>query len=1205
MTERSLSTAGPEVNRKANADAAAASSSPIQVDSLNLERNLGNRGTSQLQTQLQVSQAGDADEREADSIAKQVLAMQFDAGSVSRQQEKIQRKENVSTDGSVASNVSNGESINTNAGSPLDKPTKNFFESRFGQKLEKVRVHNDSAADQSARSLNARAYTVGQHITFAGGEYQPNTYSGKELLAHELAHTVQQRKGKQRIQRQESPNNAQPQEQQPTGVVFWYSVQVDRTMNSGELLVEFVHQYRGVDVSAAQQQIAEGRWRWTGTAPNVSADDVLNGYKLIRVRDRSIRAGTSSERRSGRRYFRGLRRRDRDSINSETDQRFWDRTQYRPGELLGDSADDQRMAQYWMQVRDELIRQRRDISELPTEIRDFIFSETGRAIQPSDYEKILRIARKLMEMSDEERQSYLQRTNARTSDLTVFESSLDRYMAELRQRQAAALERERTKGNLLGLDAVYREYRAYMSMLSNSVNLSGIGIAVPGSGAVGTSIGMQPTLNRMRTDLTTHLQDHGYNSISDFEAAIHSFENAFRDEAVLIAMEMLDRYDHLLWTQQERYQDTAVTQNLHTQLAPARQKFEEAHQIRRDHASMVVMTPGEMEDQAYWSGQFRQRRAEGESAVSGLSGDHPLLGNSDIPAEDLALASQGNVAGVVQGYITARRNDVNETRQNIRDNPNLIWELDYLIQQAMVEQEIRPNSIYQLIIQDYQHDRAIERAMINLAIAVFAIAAGLVSGGGGTVAVLGATAAFGAGAYQALEEFRRYETLSAAHGAQLSSDDPSIGWVILAVVGMGIDMAGVAIAIRAMRPAVQVFNQSAGGLADLERLEASLRQLNEVNDAMRTNVLRAARGEIQTREAWKVARSRYFGSALAVMDPLVTPLIHLAVNFTYPVFLSLRQGVISMERFLLTRRAVSLVGDFRQMSPQQLARVRLAYQAAFTNAQTVATHGRGLGMLDSEIEQFLLMWNRRPNMTSQQMMAQMDQWAAPLQARAGARTRIAPEMILDDASRARLADFDQQIAGTGGIDRILVRDAPNEGRMAVTIEGDILPGRLTRRPANVTPTTRRAPDFNTSGSLHSVAEAGLNANWQRLHLWGPGFGDEAAAGMMWGPRNVNLVWQNDSIENYIRQLAELSQRNGGRTRVRATAISWENPTPRGWSAPQGDHFLKMVEYEVTLIRPGQPNQTIRVTLEVAEPPATGIRSFSIDPPNAINPASLF
>ncbi|HXT63364.1 MAG TPA: DUF4157 domain-containing protein [Pyrinomonadaceae bacterium] len=77
-------------------------------------------------------------------------------------------------------------------GRPLDTPTRSFMESRFGHDFGSVRIHNDSAAAESARAVNAKAYTVGNDIVFDHGNYNPGTQTGDHLLAHELAHTVQQ-----------------------------------------------------------------------------------------------------------------------------------------------------------------------------------------------------------------------------------------------------------------------------------------------------------------------------------------------------------------------------------------------------------------------------------------------------------------------------------------------------------------------------------------------------------------------------------------------------------------------------------------------------------------------------------------------------------------------------------------------------------------------------------------------------------------------------------------------------------------------------------------------------------------------------------------------------------------------------------------------------------------------------------------------------
>jgi hypothetical protein len=67
-----------------------------------------------------------------------------------------------------------------------------FYEPRFGQDFSGVRVHTDAKAAEAARAANARAFTVGQDVLFGKGEYAPDTMAGKQFLAHELVHTLQQ-----------------------------------------------------------------------------------------------------------------------------------------------------------------------------------------------------------------------------------------------------------------------------------------------------------------------------------------------------------------------------------------------------------------------------------------------------------------------------------------------------------------------------------------------------------------------------------------------------------------------------------------------------------------------------------------------------------------------------------------------------------------------------------------------------------------------------------------------------------------------------------------------------------------------------------------------------------------------------------------------------------------------------------------------------
>ncbi len=78
------------------------------------------------------------------------------------------------------------------SGRPLDDETRAFMEPRFGHDFSQVRVHTDDRAAESARAVNARAYTVGWDVVFGAGQYMPKNVTGKLLLAHELTHVAQQ-----------------------------------------------------------------------------------------------------------------------------------------------------------------------------------------------------------------------------------------------------------------------------------------------------------------------------------------------------------------------------------------------------------------------------------------------------------------------------------------------------------------------------------------------------------------------------------------------------------------------------------------------------------------------------------------------------------------------------------------------------------------------------------------------------------------------------------------------------------------------------------------------------------------------------------------------------------------------------------------------------------------------------------------------------
>jgi hypothetical protein len=154
-----------------------------------------------------VSSPGDPYERDADDAADKVMRM-VDPAPIGAAPAVVQRRcatcegeEESVIQRERAPSLQPGAELDVEAavraarrgGEPLPGALRSYFEPRFGHDLGNVRVHAGGEAADAARAVQARAYTVGGDIVFGAGQYAPGTEAGKRLLAHELAHVVQQR----------------------------------------------------------------------------------------------------------------------------------------------------------------------------------------------------------------------------------------------------------------------------------------------------------------------------------------------------------------------------------------------------------------------------------------------------------------------------------------------------------------------------------------------------------------------------------------------------------------------------------------------------------------------------------------------------------------------------------------------------------------------------------------------------------------------------------------------------------------------------------------------------------------------------------------------------------------------------------------------------------------------------------------------------
>ncbi len=210
MTERALEppqTAGAVPGRAVSAPAAR---SLVALPAAGHELlAVAGRRVPAMQATLEVGPVDDPLEREADRVAERVMRMP-EPGTVRRKcacggepgpdgecarcrakRLGLQLKPAAGAIATVAPPIVH-DALGS-PGAPLEPATRAFFQPRLGADLSHVRVHRDDRAAASARAVGALAYTVGSDIVFAAGSYAPTTHDGRKLLAHELAHVLQQR----------------------------------------------------------------------------------------------------------------------------------------------------------------------------------------------------------------------------------------------------------------------------------------------------------------------------------------------------------------------------------------------------------------------------------------------------------------------------------------------------------------------------------------------------------------------------------------------------------------------------------------------------------------------------------------------------------------------------------------------------------------------------------------------------------------------------------------------------------------------------------------------------------------------------------------------------------------------------------------------------------------------------------------------------
>ena len=668
-------------------------------------------------------------------------------------------------------------------GRPLDRSVAAELRPRLGFDLSTVRIHDDPAAGQQARNLGALAFTWGPHVAFAPGAYQPHTSKGHALIAHELAHVVQQLAG--------SGAPEQLQEAEADGVQRGGALALTPTgpprpvlrLAVGDALALTV--VVGPDGSASFSAEVDGGGIATGSG---TATNLGPGEYRVRWADPDmiITNPDGSKVPSTSRFDIPFSPRHNTLVRALQQATTAIPLYVRLGPAggrLGSAAS-----------------QRQRIAALPERLRTFLFTESGGPTRPEDYPTLLRIAESVADLSEDELAEFLARTTGSTTDVAAFEVSVHRWLAELRARRSAEREHQAAKDALTGLESLYELYRAWSSGVAMWGGVPGFiqsWEALPASELPADHGG---ELSRLYLVLRRSLAARGWANLAAFETSVARFVTAFREHAYYVALDLLGRYEHTLLEQQQRYQTSGTISGLHTELAPARTTIQKADAYAASARATYGGSWDPADVMAYHAAGAEYQRQVGQARgqVRSLSGSHPLLVNRDFPLEELGRAtSEAEVRRIVRGYLTERLANVRDTRSRLAADHELIFKLDVLVADAKARQGIADNSIWDKIIRD-RTAPTLDEQLRDMMILTLTVALGIATAGTGSLAL--AALSFGIGAYQAVQTYQQYAFERDAYGAQLLAEEPSLAWVVLAVVGASIELGGVAAMIRPAAP---------------------------------------------------------------------------------------------------------------------------------------------------------------------------------------------------------------------------------------------------------------------------------------------------------------------------------------------------------------------------------------------------------------------
>lgn len=629
-------------------------------------------------------------------------------------------------------------------GQPLAPAVRRDFEAGFGWDFTQVRVHADAKADAAARSLGALAFTWGRDIAFRSGRYAPGSSAGRALLAHEIAHVVQQGGNAARLQLKEDPGARKVQSDE----ILPVRVYIKDFLGNRELLLELIKQHFGAADDAEAEKMRASLFGKGGISGQMTQADVDRGYVWVQVNHPMIAA----EQARRRRYF--------EEVSAPTDAK-----------LIPELKKEPQTPRQRASV-DELIRQLEAAGMDPAAVLDFLSGALAPQDGELDVAAIVAIAPKIPALRSLEAWEYKSRTSERTSDPTALGASLDRFAGELAERQADQQAQMQLAQRLLPIcGPLYARYREWKE--------------APGLPAKEGP----PTQGQLAMELDPLLVAAGFpGGVQELDSCVQKFEQAFAKEAARRLDIALDQHLHQLMIQEERYRKTDAAALLFDAVSATGAALDYQEADEAASASVVgsrAETDAGVEEAVSEAIRSRDARNAGDAKVLGAAQGHPLVSQHDFGLEKLAQASDKSaVVRLMLENIESHRKDIARVKAKL-DDPSLIFGNDEIFLRSLQSQGFTGIPCLEKLLRDHKDEVEWEDFLEGLALDLLFILIGLIPGGGIVTAGIG----LAYDAWGLKKATDAYLLNDALYGAEVTTKPADPTDLILSAVDAGLSLS--------------------------------------------------------------------------------------------------------------------------------------------------------------------------------------------------------------------------------------------------------------------------------------------------------------------------------------------------------------------------------------------------------------------------------